>query len=1124
MKKLVVMLSLGFFFLALTPVSAEDVPYMEFIQKLRGKFPDNPKITEDYLEILEKTGPAELKDFIPLERASIRADQAASTLDAGVRNNLYTQARQDFDNFAKTKPNSPLAALARLEAARILGEQCRSAMTKLRGMDGNQAKGEATRIHDLAATAMTELEKASDEIAKQMKREKDIGPKIFKRLEQARDYIDFELAANKIDQGACYEAMGKGLAGGKLVEAAIKDLKLVAGAHPKTELGSLANAWLVRAHNEIDQTKDAKTYYDKLMADDGPHAEAGQRTGQFNYFMILANGRNIAPLGIKGADLPKILQGVGEEWIKNNPSHLNTFEGIALRYELAKSLHTVGKELSPKADVVDPKAKPYYERALKLYTELEDANTEFVDDIRNGKNEIAIAMAGSYNFDRKDIPTIKSFEQAMQFSQFEGTRIGTLAGKLWQLENKKDRNPAEEKEFQDLKKNMDGRRKQHLQNAEDLIAHALGLAARPDSKVKDKDVVEAKSTLCFIMMENGDLERAAVIGEHVAYASPNVAGAAKAATYALQAYAQLISGGPQKGLPQEIVDADRARFKKLVEYMENTWPNDSSTDAARHLYGTNLFSDKNYREAEKVLSRIRKEYTPASAKVSARYWQARAAQEVLKDSKEDKEKDYYQKAAIAALRDVPDLQGAVPPDVAQIYVAAKLQLGGILYDAKQWKELEDLSSKLVASIPQLKLDDDVKESMKHTAEALSAYAKFGRANAELAAGQPAKAIEMVDSVMPTIAKQLKTARDKVNEIRKPYGNLEQKAEEAAKEGKDLNDADKAKLAELSEKIGPYLQTLQRDGSLYRSLLLVSIRGSIMLGNKPRARLEVESLNKVAAEDRVAVHEYYKQLVGDIRMQIKDLTAKNEKDKLDKLVSSFVSFLDELVAKSPKLDNAMIFFLAYSYSSLDRPEEHIKAANLVGKIPEPKAQPPMKLDPKEEATWKFARLMYARELRLGKKFPEARKVLDEIFARDWGKGFDVRKEIAETWEDEEKYGAAAKEWSAIIGSFGPKPDFANAKTKENYFEARYNYIYCLYMFAKNLNDPKLAAKKPEYIKRSATLILQLESTPPGDMGGEQFKKRYDELLRKEEPLRKDYEALKKEKEKEKAAAGAGAAAK
>ncbi len=49
-----------------------------------------------------------------------------------------------------------------------------------------------------------------------------------------------------------------------------------------------------------------------------------------------------------------------------------------------------------------------------------------------------------------------------------------------------------------------------------------------------------------------------------------------------------------------------------------------------------------------------------------------------------------------------------------------------------------------------------------------------------------------------------------------------------------------------------------------------------------------------------------------------------------------------------------------------------------------------------------------------------------------------------------------------------------------------------------------------LRRAALLIVQLEEAQP-DMGGPSFKRRYDELLRDEEPLRLAYEAIKRERQ-------------
>lgn len=154
------------------------------------------------------------------------------------------------------------------------------------------------------------------------------------------------------------------------------------------------------------------------------------------------------------------------------------------------------------------------------------------------------------------------------------------------------------------------------------------------------------------------------------------------------------------------------------------------------------------------------------------------------------------------------------------------------------------------------------------------------------------------------------------------------------------------------------------------------------------------------------------------------------------------------------------------------------------------------------------LKAARELRLEKKFKESRKVLEELVVEDRERTYPERRELALTWSDEGKFGAAAKVWSDTISSFGQRPDFSNAEIKFNYFESRYEYIYCMYMYAKTIGDPKQLEKKAEYLRRVAHLIVQIEDRYP-DFGADQLKKRYDELL-KNDDLRQVYDAYKKER--------------
>src|SRR5262249_20131052 len=104
MKKMATMLTLAVLCLCLAPVWAEDVPHMDFVRALRARnFSD---LALEYLDRMatDASVPADVKTAIPLEKARTRMEQATHEFNPGKRQSLYTQARTEFDAFAKAKP------------------------------------------------------------------------------------------------------------------------------------------------------------------------------------------------------------------------------------------------------------------------------------------------------------------------------------------------------------------------------------------------------------------------------------------------------------------------------------------------------------------------------------------------------------------------------------------------------------------------------------------------------------------------------------------------------------------------------------------------------------------------------------------------------------------------------------------------------------------------------------------------------------------------------------------------------------------------------------------------------------------------------------------------------------
>src|SRR5262249_37880047 len=105
------------------------------------------------------------------------------------------------------------------------------------------------------------------------------------------------------------------------------------------------------------------------------------------------------------------------------------------------------------------------------------------------------------------------------------------------------------------------------------------------------------------------------------------------------------------------------------------------------------------------------------------------------------------------------------------------------------------------------------------------------------------------------------------------------------------------------------------------------------------------------------------------------------------------------------------------------------------------------------------------------------------------------------EDREYWGAAANGWKKMYDELG-RAAVKNARLKEPHQKCLFRYITCLHKYA-------IQKKKPDFTKRAANMIFQLEKGDK-DMGG--IKDDYMKLLKDEKALKEAYDELKAKAEK------------
>jgi tetratricopeptide (TPR) repeat protein len=1069
MKKPVIMLALFWCFLAFTPGRANE-PYLEFIRALRAK--NYPDLALEYMDRLnaDKSVPLDIKAAFPLERARVRLDQASTSFNMSTRVALFAKARTEFEQYVKDKPNDPYAPEARFESARVLALQGRSQLFKAQRSEEAGAKtAEYQKAHDMFLQAGREMKAAlgalDDQLAKQN------PPLVAAALTNAKYSCQMEMSIAMMDRASTYEELNKNRedAGG-LIKEAISELKKVHAQDPKNAVCWQAKAWAGKGFLDLDTPNEAKKEFDPVLTEpDSNFLEPAKRLVRFFMFMDRVTGPRGNP-----AEATKL----GDEWFKLHNASLNTHEGVILRYELAKMYEAKGRSgllKDPKA-APPPEAKAQLDSALALYNALDDIPSEFTDDVRNRKLGIVSILAGNIDVS-KGLDNLKTFKDCYNTQQ-------VLAAQLRDAEDK------------DRKKIL-----------ETIVAVLERGAVLADDKSGPAEVAEVRANLAYCYMATGSPEKAVIIGEDVSRRWAHVNKAAAGAAYALQAYGVMLNEGAQMGFDAKWLKSDEERMMDLVKYMERTFPNDvTHTDGARHQIGTLLLRQKKPKEAADFLSRVSEGYKPDGARADARWWWSVAAQQALAEKDiTDADKKRYQTMAMKALDNFPEVRSDAHGDIAQMYVQAQLQIAQMNYESKQYDKMEAIATKLQKRVPEFKnLDASFRTDLKKTVDALGYYANYGRALQELNAGRPAEARKHCDLTLQKVSAQVKDTRDEQKKIREAYDLAAAKAKDS-KDDKVIAAAD-----ELRERVERINRNLARDSQLERGLLIVALRAAILDDQGARMKQLWENLQQIAAagksdkesEGNVS-QSVYVQIVKEMDTQIKELKAGLPKtaEVYKKTVASFGAFLDKISAevtsqKQPVPD--MIFFLSNAYKSLDRFGD---SGKLLAKIPDPGP----KADDKAQNLFRAAQLLSLEMLRLGKQYDEAYKMYQQIRKTDWGnRSLQVDAEGAELFEDWGKFAAATKAYSDMIGKILQNPKaMENPRTKEQYYDSYFKYVFCLTKHAQTLTD---AAKKQEFLVRAAKAMAKVENTQ-ADFGKEGLKDKYLQLLKEEPALKKEYELAK-----------------
>lgn len=1068
---------------------------------------------------------------VALERAKCQLDASEEEPDEGTRLGMIAEAKEGLNAFLLKHPKHPRAVEALLATAKLTALDAREQLNRARRIDipdeeaaQNAAqlkqKAEAAKARPMFQLAAKRYNEASGLLRAKLD-DKALDPRARRALD--REAFEAELAAgvNQFNIAETYMPAAR-VTGPERAERN-KYLEDAKAAFTKLAKGPLTNrtvwvakAWIAEVIYEQNDFGAASAAVTDILRAGVAEAEEGKRLARFfqlrrNYLDALAE-----------RSLPKVQASEGElrRWLASfGDTRRPTPEVFAVRYYLARVLQVLaetGIGAPPKDGrpvVLGGNARRQLEESERLYRGLSQADHDYT--ARAAKNRMAVVRRLIGEADAPPL-TYTTFENAQMASLIQ---MGKIAA-----EEAKPKPDA-------------GKVAVHRLAAVALLERARQLAGPQDNPA---DVTDVQLRLIYLYHLVEQPQQAAVLGDHVARTVRATGGkAALAGVLGMNGYiaaAQRVRADAEGAAEARRNDRDRA--VALAKFLDEKYPNDNSTDAARFRLASLYVDEKQFPEAFEVLTRVRPAYTGIAAVrllegyVAAQIVNARAEGGKEPTPEERKYRaDVFKRALVDLAKTAKPASVASEEDVRN-YLSARCRIATLLLAqgrADPAAEAANPGAAQALAVAQEALDAvptfdcmvtnegatkkltlDGRE-MALTAQDAHARAVYLRARALIDAGQFDAAAAALQPTLDAVRGQGAVLTDEMKGW-------------AAAGGDDPEAVQKARVAQLAAAVD----------RTRVDVILAAFRLKVRTGKAAEAAPLLDLMTKAGGtlEDNLPVLE----LLG--REMAAQMT-KFRKDGLKKEADDTGAGLAVLLTKLtglPKLTAQTKLFVGQTLQAVG---ENAKAIELLRQIPKPefanwdKAKPeeiPAELRGKvqnQTREYAVAQLGIARALKESKQLAEAEKMLQEIIGTNdkpgWGYGrLYFRKELAAVYEEKGaalptpkeanvEWGKGLREWQTLFGIASSRlraaPKDATpeqlAGLRNDFADAFFDTQRCLVKANEQLlrGNPKLQNTYDGIAKK----FVDMEKQIPAAEWQPEVQHRYAELLKEHPPLMTAYKA-------------------
>ncbi len=1143
------------------PVAAQAPSPLELARGIREA--GMPDLALEYLKEIEgkPLSPPD-KQALILERAKCLLEAAEDEPDEGTRTSMIGEAKQGFNSFLATAANHPRAAEGSLALARLTSVEAKAQLNRARrmelpapdepGYDAARSKQaeEAKKAQPLFNRASKLFGDAAEKIKAKLN-EPGLDPATRQVL--TREAFDAELLAaiNKYNLADTFILAGakETVTRDKYLEEARASFEKLAQGPPTSRNVYIARAWMAEILAEQGKPNDAAAEFAEILKTPRPEAEDGKRLVRFfqirrNYLAALTEG----PARLKASENEL------RAWLaRYGNTRKPTAEELAARYYLAFALQLQAQALSPpakdgKPTPLSPTARGYLQEAERIYRVLTQSDNDYT--VRATRNRLAVVrrLLGEADASPSSYLTFEDAQMAALIQMgkmFDAEKSLAAAknnpddsGPFWAALIRATTVPRLEREIRDRKLRIIA-----------LLERARELASDKDTP---GDVTDNLLRLVYFYNATDQPHQAAVLGEHIARTVKSTGGkSAAAGLMALNGYLQAaasIKADPTdeqaSAAAQELRKVDRERAIAVARLLDEKYPNDTATDAARHRLALLLLDDGQHDQAFEAIIKIRPGYT---ALHSARQLQGFIAQTLI--TKEgvppERKKAVFQ-------RTVADLSKLTKPtpdslkDEVRGYISTRVRLAQ-LYLAQSRADPESeaktrgydqaltIADEVLAQIPafaalsdkdnKLKLPDGLNLDgleLKYLALDIRTRALYVRCKMLIDTKDLGQAAQAIEPVVQDVA-------------RGPLFDDRMK-QWAGGQGEPGDEEDVITQKTKTAGLAAGIDRTRRD------VVMVGFKLQCILGKPDEAKKMLELL-KAAGGGVEANQSTLELMARELAAQIPELRKQNLNTDADQLGAGLALLLNEFTALK-ELPSTTVLFLGQTFFTVGKYDEALRE---FAKIPPPSAPdwasrkieefPPDVRGTlsKEIREYRFAQLYIAKCLRSAKRFDEAEKHILRIMGSPekpgWGySSLDFRKELATLYENKAasltdikaanaEWVKAQKEWTTLFSihrtlasKITPDTPREEARqTRSNFFDAYFELQRVLVTANQQLvKDPVKLNATFEKVGQSIANMERTNQIAELDKKGEgiitpQVAYRFWELLEQQPAVKNAYKA-------------------